>query len=395
MGIDDETLHEPRPEVAPDDEATAAAADLPVVAERGALRRHLGLVVTIGLVAWVAGLTGSWIGAKLADSDHNPARTPSTLGIVTAAPRDEPLPSLDVYAAAATIAPSVVSIHAQVTRDGVLGAGSGSGVVLTSDGEILTNAHVVAEATSVTVRVPGEVDARPAVVLAVDEAHDLALLRIEADGLQPATFADPDEIRVGDAVVSVGYALDLDGDPTISVGIVSALNRASSDVTKALKGLIQTDAAISSGNSGGPLVNSAGEVVGITTLIALDEPGVSANGVGFAISNAEVLPEIERLRATARGSVRQEAFLGVGLADRADGGTGALVQEVVADSPAATAGLQAGDIVLDVDGDEISGQAALIATIRGHEPGDTVTLGVSRAGVALTVVVTLSERPAE
>jgi len=362
---------------------------------RSPLRRHLGLVVTIGVVAWTAGLAGSWLGAELATTERSPARTPSTLGIVTAAPRQDPLPVLDVYAAAAVVAPSVVSIHAMVTRDGVQGAGSGSGVVLTADGEILTNAHVVADATSVTVRVPGETEAREAVVLATDPSHDLALLRIDADGLRPATFAHPDDIRVGDAVVSVGYALDLDGDPTVAVGIVSALDRASSDATMALKGLIQTDAAISSGNSGGPLVNSAGEVLGITTFIALDEPGVSANGVGFAISNAEVLPRIEQLRAQASGAERVEAFLGVSTADRLDGGTGALVQEVVADSAAAKAGLQVGDIVMAVDGEPITGQSALIATIRGHQATDEVTLSVRRNGELLQVPVTLGVRPAD
>lgn len=354
-------------------------------------------MLTIGLVTWVAGLAGSWMGAELAEDDTTPARTPSSLGIVAAAPREQPLPTLDVYAVAATVAPSVVSIHAQVERDGVLGAGSGSGVVLTVDGEILTNAHVVADATAVTVLVPGETEPRPAVVLATDEVHDLALLRIEADGLQPATFADPADIHVGDAVVSVGYALDLDGDPTVAVGIVSALNRASSDATKALKGLIQTDAAISSGNSGGPLVNALGQVVGITTFIALDQPGVSANGVGFAISNAEVLPQIEQLRAAAvtQGSQPSEAFLGVALADRLDGGTGALVQEVVPASAAADAGLQVGDIVLSVDDEAVTGRAGLIATIRDHAPGDRVTLSVRRDDDLLSLDVTLGARPTE
>ena len=222
-------------------------------------------------------------------------------------------------------------------------------------------------------------------------------LRIEADGLQPATFADPADIHVGDAVVSVGYALDLDGDPTVAVGIVSALNRASSDATKALKGLIQTDAAISSGNSGGPLVNALGQVVGITTFIALDQPGVSANGVGFAISNAEVLPQIEQLRAAAvtQGSQPSEAFLGVALADRLDGGTGALVQEVVPASAAAEAGLQVGDIVLSVDDEAVTGRAGLIATIRDHAPGDRVTLSVRRDDDVISLDVTLGARPTE
>ena len=116
---------------------------------------------------------------------------------------------------------------------------------------------------------------------ATDASRDLALLRIDAEGLTPATFADPGDVRVGDDVVAVGYALDLDGDPSVTVGIVSALDRTSADETKSLKGLIQTDAPISSGNSGGALVNSLGQVVGITTFVAVTEQGTTANDIGF------------------------------------------------------------------------------------------------------------------
>ena len=130
------------------------------------------------------------------------------------------------------------------------------------------------------VRLNGESEPPRAAVVAADPARDLALLRVDATGLSPATFAAPDDIRLGDEVLAIGYALDLDGDPTVTLGIVSALDRTLDTETGALKGLIQTDAAVSSGNSGGPLVNALGQVVGITTLVSSTSFGSTANGSG-------------------------------------------------------------------------------------------------------------------
>ena len=169
---------------------------------------------------------------------------------------------------------------------------------------------------------------------------------------------------MGDSVLAVGYALDLDGDPSVTVGIVSALNRTSSDETKALKGLIQTDAPISSGNSGGPLVNSLGQVVGITTFVAVAEEGTTANNIGFAISTEELLPTVERLRSSVSGDESADGYLGVSLDNRLDGGSGALITEVQAGSPADDAGLKVGDAVVAIDSDEVTGRAGFVAEIR-------------------------------
>jgi S1-C subfamily serine protease len=350
-------------------------------------------LTVVALVAWVAGLTGALVGNRLAQNDKGPGRTPSTLGLVQAEPRTEPLPAMDAYAAASTVGVSVVSI--EVVADGADGAmrGSGTGVVLTTDGEIVTNAHVVQDATSVHVRLPGETEPREATVLVSDPSRDLALLRIEADGLQPAEFADPSDIRLGDDVAAVGFALGLDGDPSVTVGIVSALHRTSADEDKALKNLIQTDAPISSGNSGGPLVNSLGQVVGIITFVAVADLGSQANDLGFAISNEELLPAIDVLRAQVGGEVAPMGFLGVKLGPRDDGGSGALVTEVVADSPADDAGLLVGDAVVTVDGVPITGEAGLVATIRDHAPGDQMTIDIRRNGEPLTITATLTTRP--
>ena len=134
-------------------------------------------------------------------------------------------------------------------------------------------------------------------MLASDPANDLALLKVDASGLTPAVFADPATIAVGDEVVAIGYALDLDGDPTVSKGIISAVGRTMITDLGALDGLLQTDAAISSGNSGGPLVNALGEVVGINTAVYRGDATTAANNIGFAIGAAHVLPRVDDLRA--------------------------------------------------------------------------------------------------
>ena len=389
--IDPPALDAPEPEPEP---VTPPAASEP---ERAAPRTRRGYLVALGVVvvAWGAGLLGAWMGVKLADDDRAPARTASTLGLVKVEPRDEPLPAMDVFAAASTISPSIVNISALTSDGELVGSSTGSGVVITADGEIVTNAHVVADAVSVSVRVAGETEPRGATVVATDESRDLALLRIDADGLTPATFAAAGDVRVGDDVVAVGFALDFDGDPSVTVGIVSAVDRTSADNLSALKGLIQTDAPISSGNSGGPLVNSLGQVVGLVTFVALGNDDITANSLGFAISNGELLPGIERLREAAGGDVQPAGFLGVSLSERIDGGSGALVTEVVDGSPADEAGVEVGDAIVAVDGVTITGPAGLMATIRDAGPGDDVQLGIRRSGREVAVIATLAERPTE
>lgn len=352
-------------------------------------------VGALGVVfaAWFAGLVGAYVGTKLAERDDPVPRRPSTLGLAVASPRTDPLPAMDVPSAAGVIGPSVVAVQVDVDGQGTSGVSFGSGVVLTADGDILTNAHVVHDATTANVRLVGESEPRPAAVLAVDHGNDLALLHVDATGLVPATFAEPGAVRLGDQVLAVGFALDLDGDPTVTLGIVSALDRSLSTAEGALDGLLQTDASISSGNSGGPLVNSLGQVVGINTLVAVSQAGTAANSVGFAISTAELLPDIVALRGLARGEVVHEAYMGVKLVSRVDGGSGALVQAVESGSPADDAGIEAGDVVVAVDGDRVDGSAALVAVIRQHQPGSQVQLSVVHDGTPREVTVVLATRP--
>ena len=169
------------------------------------------------------------------------------------------------------------------------GEAAGTGIVFDGSGHIVTNAHVVDGATSITVTLAGETAARKATVVSVDATHDVAVLRVgDTTGLKPATFATSD-VHVGDQVVAVGNALALKGGMTVTQGIVSAIDRSiQTDESSQLTGLIQTDAPISSGNSGGPLMNAAGEVVGMNTAVAGSSGSVNAANIGFAISAAQI-----------------------------------------------------------------------------------------------------------
>lgn len=360
----------------------------PVVVQR---RRRLGGLGATLAVALLAGAVGAFLGVRAADETDTVAQ-PSRREIQvadTAGSSDLGSGSIDVPAVLGVMEPSVVTISSTVQGGG---ASTGTGVVLTADGEILTNAHVVEDATSVRVRFAGEVDPRSATVLAADSGNDLALLRVDVDGLTPAVFADPDSIRVGDEVIAVGYALGLDGDPSVTRGIISAVDRTLLGDDGALDGLLQTDAAISSGNSGGPLINARAEVVGINTAVYRSDAMTAANNVGFAISAGEALPIIEDLRARANGERRVEGFLGVGINDRDDGGQGAIISEVTPGSPADSAGLRVGDVVLEADGSRVNGSAGLIAAIRDAAPGDDVVIVVQRDDQRLEVTATLVER---
>jgi len=376
--------------------------------------RRRGLVLALTAVAAVL---GGFVGAQIAQSGDDASSTdvvmtddsmapsdvsmaPSEVGstgapVVTAPATDDRLPVMDVANVVEIIEPSVVTVVSEIDEGFGMGQGTGTGVVITADGEILTNAHVVDGASKVSVLFSDSIDPIPAVVLAKDVGNDLALLKIDATGLTPAVFADPDSIGVGDEVVAVGFALDLDGGPTVTRGIISALNRTIENGDGALDGLIQTDAAISSGNSGGPLVNSRGQVVGINTAVFTSTAGTAANNVGFSISVGEALPVIDELRAISNGAERIEGYLGVGLQGRDDGGRGAVITEVAPDSPAFDAGLEAGDIVVSAGGTPVDGQAAFVAAIRDQSPGDTIEIQVLRSGDRLTLSATLIERPAE
>jgi S1-C subfamily serine protease len=208
------------------------------------------------------------------------------------------------------VLPSVVSVTATSTQSnsffgpegGATVTDEGTGIALTSDGQIITNDHVVSGASSITVTLNGSTNAIPATVVGADAAHDLALLKVSGVRNLPVLgFGDSSKIVAGDDVIAVGYALGLTGGPTVTAGIISATGREVSTQTSegtggTLTGMLQTDAAISSGNSGGPLVNASGQVIGINTMVAASSRQNSANGIGFAIAANTITSLLPTLR---------------------------------------------------------------------------------------------------
>ena len=381
-------LPPPPPGVSPARPSSASQRDV-----KASKRRNWTVIVAVGVVAWTAGLSGALVGNQLSDWIDSPPQSASDEPINVSDPSGPIDGRLDVAKVLDHMAASVVTISADIDSQFGQGQSTGTGVIVSTDGEILTNAHVVEGATVIRVRLAGETEPREATLLASDLGNDLALLRMSGDDFDAAVFADPGSVRIGDEVVAIGFALGLDGDPSVTLGIVSALDRTIGTDGAFLDGLIQTDAAISSGNSGGPLANARGEVVGINTAVARDTATSAATNVGFAISASEALPVIEALRAQSGGDPRTEGYLGVELGERRDGGQGAVIGSVTDDTPAADAGIEAGDLVVAADGVAIDGATGLIAAIRDLGPGDSTTLTVVRDGEPVDFTVTLVERP--
>ena len=379
--------------------------DHAVMPDRRAGRRK---VWAIGVVACLLGVGGAFALSRLADDDMTApaaaasgASSPSsgtetaTPGSLVPAAASDGAKGLDVVGIVAKIRSTVVKVAVDISGSGGGGGGEGvgTGVILTPDGEILTNAHVVADASKVRVVLDGQSEPVDAKVLGIDVGNDLALLKIEGRDLPVMQLADSDTVQIGQAVVAIGYALDLEGDPSVTAGIISALDRSMVTDNGALDGLLQTDAAISSGNSGGPLVDAAGAMIGINTAVARGDSSNAANNIGFAISTREIEKIIDRLKTSGSTDKRIEGYLGIGVDDRHDGGRGAIVSEVQDGSPAAKLGLRVGDVVTHVNGVEINGQGGLIAAIRDSAPGDTVSVDYSRGGTAMSGNVTLVARP--
>ena len=275
------------------------AVEAPPPAPARAKRRGIFFGAGLALLSLAGGLAGG----AIVESRNSTTTTAANAATIERASLDFNGQSLDVAAALAKVQASVVSIETSVrVRQGLFvqqGSGAGTGVVLDGNGDILTNAHVVADATSVQVTVPGESTPRDATVVASNTEQDIAVVHVDnASGLTPATFGDSDAVQVGDQVIAVGNALALEGGFTVTEGIVSALNRTiQTDASSSLAHLIQTDAAISSGNSGGALVNAQGEVIGINTAVASSSGSVQASNIGFAISINTAKAEAEALLA--------------------------------------------------------------------------------------------------
>jgi putative serine protease PepD len=263
----------------------------------------------------------------------------------------------------------------------------GSGFVYDADGHVVTNYHVVQGATSLTVTLSdgATYDAK---VVGTDPSTDLAVLDVDApaDELHPLKLGDSDAVAVGDGVVAIGSPYGL--EETLTSGIVSALGRTIESTNGySIPGTIQTDAAINHGNSGGPLLNMSGQVIGVTSQIESESGGNT--GVGFAIPSNTVRSVADQLIA---GDQVEHAYLGVSL-QASPGTSGAAIGAVTEGSPAAKAGLQTGDVVTAFDGEEIESPDALTAAVSAKSPGDEVTVAYTRDGDSHTAQVTLGTRP--
>ncbi|HET6683120.1 MAG TPA: trypsin-like peptidase domain-containing protein [Gaiella sp.] len=264
----------------------------------------------------------------------------------------------------------------------------GSGFVYDENGHVVTNAHVVDNATSVKVRLANG-NTYDATVVGTDPSTDLAVLAVDAPSseLTPLTLADSSALEVGQEVVAIGSPFGLEN--TVTSGIVSALDRSMQAPNGyTINGAVQTDAAINHGNSGGPLLDMHGRVIGVNSQIESDSGG--SDGVGFAVPSNTVKSIVSQL--VDGGSV-EHAYLGVGLTEPQGGEAGAQVSEVRSGTPAASAGLRSGDRITSVDGDSVASVQQLQSAIDTRKPGDTVKLGYVRDGTSHTVNVTLGTRP--
>jgi serine protease Do len=307
--------------------------------------------------------------------------------------------------------PAVVQVTNEQTgignfgqSSGAIPVGVGSGIIYDTDGHILTNNHVVEGANKIVVSLT---DGRtfPATLVGGDQRTDLAVIQISGSNLPVAQLGDSTQMRVGDWVVAIGNALGLPGGPTVTGGVVSAVDRtvqepASSSGTAGpfLFGLIQTDAPINPGNSGGPLINLDGQVIGINTLGGGSTgQGTQTYGIGFAISIATAKPIADQIVATGKVV---HPYLGISYvplnpALSAQNGIsvpyGAYIRNVVSGSPAAQAGLQTGDVITAIDGTKVESDSTLAQVLSGDKPGDTVSLTVLRGNQTLTIQVTLGQ----
>ncbi len=330
----------------------------------------------------------------------SPVPLPSSAPLPTTNPNEDP-----VVAVVHRVLPSVVNVTTNLLQQGFFGTqqgrGVGTGFVIRSDGIIVTNWHVVECAQHITVMTPPpDVQRFTARVIGGDPNSDLAVLKIGAQDMPTLSLGDSSQLELGEHVVAMGYALALNGGPTVTSGIVSALHRSlpvndPNFGTRTYGDVIQTDAAINPGNSGGPLVNLAGQVVGIDTAGASQ-----AENIGFAIAIDSAKPTVERALSNPTAPA---AFLGVGTADVTKAlvfqislpvTQGAYVLDVTPGGPADAVGIKAGEVITAFDGKAVNTSDDLGSLIQARSPGDKVQVTVvSSDGAQRTVTATLGARP--
>ena len=381
----------------------------PVQEMKPVKKNRMGLKITA--LALCCALVGGAVGGGVvwgvtrsggSSTEMNVSSRPATQVSINTVDGQTPMSDAEVYAANAN---SVVSINVTGTSgtnffgQPVKTASAGSGFVLTKDGYIVTNYHVVKDADTVKVTMYNgdEYEAR---YVGGDEDYDIAVIKVEATDLQPVTLGDSDKLNVGDHVLAVGNPL---GELTFSMsgGMVSSVNRAI-NVSGTPFNMIQTDASINPGNSGGPLFNQYGEVVGIVSAKYSSYSSESVEGLGFAIPINDVIAMIQDIMTN--GYVTNKPYLGItggtmtsqmAAQYRYDVTEGVFVYSVEEGSAAAQAGLKMGDVILKVDDTEIESMEDLTAVKKQYSAGDTVSLTIYREGQETTVELTWGSVPPE
>ncbi len=374
-------------------------------------RRRYAPFIAVGLAAaLLGGAAGGGIAAAIGSSGSSvagPTLRFANNSSVVAKPQD-------VQGILSKVEPGVIDISVQGTSNrgpfSFNESGEGTGMVISSNGLAVTNAHVVSGANSVSVTFPGQSQTHTAHVVGADTNLDIALIQIDnASNLPTVQLGDSSNVQVGDSVIAVGNALGLSGSPTVTEGIVSALNRSLDTGNESLSGLIQTDAAINPGNSGGALVNASGQVIGMNTAVASGTSQEPAQGIGFAIPINEVKSAIPNLQhgggtsgnggSTPSGNT---AFLGVraetltpDIASQINTSatSGAVVDSVQSGTPAETAGLRQGDVITGLGGQTITSVDDLTSAVHSHHPGDQVKITWISGNQTKQANVTLASAP--
>ena len=375
----------------------------PPPAQRGEPHLWRWIIVSFLVAMIAAGGSGVGVGWGLAKALRTPSVVQSPIAI--ASPTTPPVNgSLDVNRIAAIVNPAIVDINTIVGSS----QAAGTGMILTSDGQVLTNNHVVDNSSTIKVTIAGRSGTYTAHVVGVAPAADVALIQIEGvSGLPTVTLASSSSLKVGDAVVALGNALGLGGTPAVSTGTVIALNQTitaseGSGRSEQLTGMIQSDAPISPGDSGGPLVNSAGQVVGMITAGDVQGFRSQTSTVNYAIPADTAITYVNMVRsgqASDQLIYGQVGFMGVSVRDLSpsvatqlglDVSAGALVVSVQGNSPAESAGITENSVITKVGDDKITSSNTLGTAIRSHKPGEKVSVTwVDKSG-SHTAAVTLS-----
>jgi S1-C subfamily serine protease len=368
--------------------------------------RRPGRIVAAVLAALLLLGAGAGLGWGLTrDQGSSPARAGSSNG--------QAATSLDVQAIADRLEPAVVDINTEIQGSlGQIGRGAGTGMLVSSSGEVLTNNHVIQGATKIEVSITGRSGTYEATVVGADPTDDVALLQVRGvSGLPTVTLADSSNLILGQEVVAIGNALGQGGSPSVTEGTISALERSITvggglAGAEHLTGLIQMDAPIQPGDSGGPLVDSSGQVVGMITAASRSDFGQSSSSIGFAIPSNDALAIVQQIRAgneTSTIIIGPTGFLGVGVQDLnpdtaarlgLNVTSGALVLSVRPGTPAESAGITQESVITAIDGQRVASAEALGTAIHRHDPGEQIQVTwVNRSGTH-TAMVRLIASPA-